>query len=258
MSIVRQLNVLQLDGTREIRSIGALGINISIGYDSSGNIITDSTTQSSSKSASQVLKDLNTSVNSKAATNHSSTKTTYGVADASYYGHVKIGSNITNSDGTISLTKANVVAALGYTPPTANTTYSAATTSAAGLMSAADKSKLDSIASGANAYTLPTASNSTLGGVKVGNNITLTSGILSLTKDNVISALGYTPPTSNTTYSTGTTSSLGLTKLYGGVGTATDGTMTQAAINTQITTLKTSISNIEDELNSAASQLKDL
>jgi hypothetical protein len=34
---------------------------------------------------------------------------------------VKTGSNITNSGGTISITKANVTAALGYTPPTANT-----------------------------------------------------------------------------------------------------------------------------------------
>jgi hypothetical protein len=47
------------------------------------------------------------------------------------------------------LTKANVTTALGYTPPTENTTYDAATTSAAGLMSAADKTKLNGIASGA-------------------------------------------------------------------------------------------------------------
>lgn len=34
----------------------------------------------------------------------------------------------------------------------------------------------------------------------------------------------------NTTYSTGTASTAGTTKLYTGTGTATDGTMTQAAI----------------------------
>lgn len=56
---------------------------------------------------------------------------------------VKIGSNITISSGTISLTKDNITAALGYTPPTTNTTYSVATTSANGLMSAADKIKSD-------------------------------------------------------------------------------------------------------------------
>ena len=39
---------------------------------------------------------------------------------------------------------------------------------------------------------------------------------------------------SNTTYSTGTTSTAGLTKLYTGVGTATDGTMTQAAMKTAL------------------------
>ena len=41
-----------------------------------------------------------------------------------------------------------------------------ATTSAKGLMSATDKSKLDGIAAGANKYTLPTATASALGGVK--------------------------------------------------------------------------------------------
>ena len=38
----------------------------------------------------------------------------------------------------------------------------------------------------------------------------------------------------NTTYSTGTSTTSGLTKLYTGTGTATDGTMTQAAINTAL------------------------
>ena len=62
--------------------------------------------------------------------------TTYSAATSSALGLVKIGSNITNSSGTISLTKANVVAALGYTPPTSdtNTTYSVATASANGLV----------------------------------------------------------------------------------------------------------------------------
>ena len=40
-------------------------------------------------------------------------------------------------------------------PPDTNTTYSEATTSAAGLMSSSDKSKLNGIAPGANAYTHP-------------------------------------------------------------------------------------------------------
>lgn len=66
-------------------------------------------------------------------------------------------------------------------PPDTNTTYPAATQSAQGLMSAADKKKLDGIASGANAYSLPTASASTLGGIKVGSNLSISNGVLSAT-----------------------------------------------------------------------------
>jgi hypothetical protein len=57
-------------------------------------------------------------------------------------------------------------------------------------------------------YTLPAATSSALGGVKVGSNITNSSGTISLTKANVTAALGYTPPTTNTTYSAGTGISL--------------------------------------------------
>ena len=49
--------------------------------------------------------------------------TTYSAATDSVLGLVKVGSNITNTSGTISLTKANVTSALGYTPPTTNTEY---------------------------------------------------------------------------------------------------------------------------------------
>lgn len=90
------------------------------------------------------------------------------------------------------------------------TSYSEATASAAGLMSASDKAKLDGVAFGANAYTLPAATSSALGGVKVGSNITNSSGTISLTKNNVVAALGYTPPETDTTYSEATTSAAGL------------------------------------------------
>lgn len=73
-----------------------------------------------------------------------------------------------------------------------------------------EKTKLAGIAAGANKYTLPAASGTTLGGVKTGSNITNTDGTLSLTKDNVTSALGYTPPTKDTTYNPATTSAEGL------------------------------------------------
>lgn len=79
--------------------------------------------------------------------------------------------------------------------------YSAASQSAAGLMSAADKKKLDGVATGANKYTLPEATSSTLGGVKIGDNISVTNGTISIDEQNIIDALGYDPKTdNNTTY----------------------------------------------------------
>src|SRR5574344_918294 len=63
-----------------------------------------------------------------------------------------------------------------------------------------EKTKLGSIEDSANNYTLPTASGTTLGGVKIGSNITMTTGTLSVEHDNIINALGYTPTTSDTTY----------------------------------------------------------
>lgn len=127
-------------------------------------------------------------------------------ATSSTLGGVKVGSNITVSSGTISLSKTNVTNALGYTPPTTNTTYNNATTSTAGLMSASDKAKLDGIAEGANkyTYTLPTASSSTLGGVKTTSTVTSTSG---LTACPIIGGVPYYKDT-NTTY---TLNSFGVT-----------------------------------------------
>jgi hypothetical protein len=69
------------------------------------------------------------------------------------------------------------------------------TDSAPGLMLKSEKTKLAGIATGANAYILPTASASTLGGVKVGTNLSISSGVLSA-KD--------------TTYSNATASTAGL------------------------------------------------
>lgn len=275
---------------------------------------------------------------------------TLPTASNTVMGGVKIGSNISVSSGTISITKSNVTSALGYTPPLSDTTYVNATASAAGLMSSSDKSKLDSIAANANnyihpashpasmitglaavatsgsysdlsnkptipvvptnvsafindagyltqhqslddyakktdvntaladklgindtaaaaikddagntisttyaskadvsallstklgvtatayaatrdgagnnivntyakktdipsAYTLPNATSSTLGGVKIGSNISVSDGTISITKSNVTSALGYTPPASDTTYGDATTTSSGL------------------------------------------------
>lgn len=57
----------------------------------------------------------------------------------------------------------------------------------------AEKNKL----AGLSNYTLPAATSSTLGGVKIGSNITISSGVVSLTSANVKAALGYTPANSS-------------------------------------------------------------
>ena len=103
------------------------------------------------------------------------------------------------------------------TPP--NTTYSPATTSANGLMSAADKSKLDGVATGANKYAHPTgdgnqhvpATGTANGGKFLRAGSTAGSATWSgLEKADVTGALGYTPPTTNTTYNPATQSANGL------------------------------------------------
>ena len=106
-----------------------------------------------------------------------------------------------NENTTYTLTKSGSTITLKgsdgstQTVSDSNTTYSAATQSANGLMSSADKTKLDGIATGANNYSLPTASSSTLGGVKVGTNLSISNGVLSAT---------------DTKYNAATTSAAGL------------------------------------------------
>lgn len=87
---------------------------------------------------------------------------------------------------------------------------STATAAKNGLMSSSDKTKLDGIAANANNYILPTATAAVLGGVKTGSNITNTGGTISLTKENVTAALGYTPPSVNTTYTAASATNTGL------------------------------------------------
>ena len=78
----------------------------------------------------------------------------------------------------------------------------------------------------ANAYSLPAATSSTLGGVKVGSNITNSSGTISLTKENVTAALGYTPPTTDTNTDTKVTNTLATTTKAYVTGTTSSSTNT--------------------------------
>ena len=110
--------------------------------------------------------------------------------------------------GLSELNDAGILSCVGTTkcPYVTASFYDAATTDKEGLMSSSDKKKLDGIAAGANKYTLPTASSSTLGGVKTSSTVTSSSGY---TACPIISGVPYYKDT-NTTYSTATSSANGL------------------------------------------------
>ena len=190
------------NGTVTIKQNGTSKGSFTLNQSGNATIeLTDTDTNTTYSAATQSAAGLMSAADKKKldgiATGANNYTYTLPSATSSVLGGVKVGSNITVSSGTISLTKSNVTSALGYTPPTTNTTYSAATQSTAGLMSAADKKKLDGVATGANAYSLPTASSSTLGGVKTTSTVTSTSG---LTACPIIKGVPYYKDT-NTTYS---------------------------------------------------------
>ena len=76
-----------------------------------------------------------------------------------------------------------------------------ATSSANGLMSSADKAKLDGIATNANKYVLPTATSSVLGGIKSGGNITVGSdGTVTVNKATATDMAGHATEADRATY----------------------------------------------------------
>ena len=114
---------------------------------------------------------------------------------SSTLGGVKIGSGLTiNTSGVVS---ADVTAS--------TLTAYAKTTDLSAVAKSGSYNDLSNKPTIPSAYTLPNATSSTLGGVKVGSNINVSNGTISVTKSNVTSALGYTPATTNNASFTGTT-----------------------------------------------------
>jgi hypothetical protein len=141
----------------------------------------------------------------------SSTNTTYSKATTSADG---LCPKLPASDGTWKYLRSDG----SWGVPT-NTTYSAATQSAAGLMSAADKKKLDGIATGANAYTLPQATSLALGGVYISDAYTTTtnSSNIAFSQKGAATLYAAVAPkahaTTATTYGAGTASNYGHVKV---------------------------------------------
>lgn len=151
------------------------------------------------------------------------------------------------------------------------TTTSVATTSANGLMSKDMVTKLNSITSGATAVTDSTVSgwgykktdttydmsiayHGNPYSLMLSENGTTKTTINFVPGNNVTMSLSGTNLTINakdTTYSTGTTSTSGLTKLYTSTGTNTDGTLTQSAINSNYVPISNGKLNISNSGNAA-------
>ena len=120
---------------------------------------------------------------------------TLPMASGSTLGGVKIGSGLAiDTSGVLS---ADVTAS--------TLTAYAKTTDLSAVAKSGSYNDLSNKPTIPSAYTLPNATSSTLGGVKVGSNISVSNGTISVTKSNVTSALGYTPATANNASFTGTT-----------------------------------------------------
>lgn len=120
---------------------------------------------------------------------------TLPTASSTVLGGVKVGSGLTiNTSGVVS---ADVTSS--------TLTAYAKTTDLSAVATSGSYNDLSNKPTIPSAYTLPNATSSTLGGVKVGSNISVSNGIISLAKSNVTSALGYTPATTNNASFTGTT-----------------------------------------------------
>lgn len=90
-------------------------------------------------------------------------------------GNIGLVSKATTADNALEVNGHTVNSDVPVNAKFTDTTYGAVTDSASGLMTAAQKKKLDELSN----YTLPVASATTLGGVKVGDGLTITDGVLS-------------------------------------------------------------------------------
>lgn len=107
--------------------------------------------------------------------------TSIPAATSSTYGGIQIGYTTSDKNYAVQLSNGKAYVNVPWTDT--NTTYTAGT----------NISISGTAINCTYSYSLPTATASVLGGVKIGSNISVSSGTISLTSANVTSALGFTP-----------------------------------------------------------------
>lgn len=107
--------------------------------------------------------------------------TSIPVATSSAYGGIQIGYTTSGKNYAVQLSNGKAYVNVPWTDT--NTTYTAGT----------NISISGTTINCTYSYSLPIATASVLGGVKIGSNISVSSGTISLTSANVTSALGFTP-----------------------------------------------------------------
>lgn len=132
----------------------AAGSNVTITPDATNDKITIAATDTTYSAATQSVAGLMSAADKKKLDGVATSANAYTHPTTSGNKHIPSG----GSSGQILRWSADGTAVWGADN---NTTYNAATTSTAGLMSAADKTKLDGIATGANAITVDSALSST-------------------------------------------------------------------------------------------------